>query len=151
MVSIIEYEEKYVADFREMNMEWLQKFNLLEPADVLVLDNPKHEILDKGGYIFLAIHDGVIVGSAALLNEHNDVYEFAKMCVRTAFQRRGIAKLLIENCLQKAKQVSATKIILYSNSQLQTAIGLYEQYGFKHIPVTDSPFVSADVKMVLSL
>src|SRR5712672_1924091 len=47
---------------------------------------------------------------------------------------------------QKAK-----KIFLYSNSQLQTALKLYEKYGFRHVPVTGAPFVTADVKMELIL
>ena len=151
MVSIIEYEERYAAEFRQMNMEWLEKYQLLEPPDLLVLNDPKGAILDAGGYIFLALADGVVIGSSALLKEHDGVFELAKMYVRPAFQGKGISKLLIEKCLEKAKQLQAKTLLLYSNSQLQTAIRLYEKYGFVHVPVTDSPFVTADIKMVLSL
>jgi hypothetical protein len=34
---------------------------------------------------------------------------------------------------------------------LQTALGLYEKFGFQHIEVLDSPFETADVKMELHL
>ena len=151
MVSIIEYEERYSADFKRMNIEWLEKYGLLEPPDLLVLNNPKGAILDAGGYIFLAVVDGVVAGSSALQKEHDGVYELAKMAVRPAFQGKGISKLLMEKCLEKAKQLQAKTVLLYSNSQLQTAIRLYEKYGFVHVPVTDSPFVTADVKMSLTL
>jgi GNAT superfamily N-acetyltransferase len=69
--------------------------------------------------------------------------------VDPAFQGQGISKLLIEQCLRKAKEIGAGKLLLWSNSQLQTAISLYTQYGFQHVPVIDSPFVTANVKMEL--
>jgi len=47
--------------------------------------------------------------------------------------------------------LNAEKITLYSNSQLQTALQLYEQFGFIHVEVKDSPLLTADVKMELSL
>ena len=59
------------------------------------------------------------------------------------------AKLIkLDFTLNKDK---AAKLILFSNSQLTTAISLYEKYGFKHIAATDSPFLTADIKMELSL
>jgi GNAT superfamily N-acetyltransferase len=73
------------------------------------------------------------------------------MAVAPSARGKGISRLLMEQCLGKAKQLNAICILLYSNSQLKTAIALYEKYGFKHIPVTDSPFVTADVKMELYL
>ena len=72
---------------------------------------------------------------------------WAKMSVAPAFRGRGISKLLIEQCLQKAREIKVGKLILYSNSQLQTAIRLYTKYGFQHVPVIGTPFVTADVKM----
>lgn len=151
MIHIIEYADRYSADFRRLNLEWLEKYNLLESHDLMVLDNPRGNVLDRGGYIWLAL-DGPdpvaqVIGTAALMHEHDDCYELAKMSVAPAFQGRGISKLLIEQCLQKAREIKVGKLILYSNSQLQTAIRLYTKYGFQHIPVVDTPFVTADVKM----
>jgi len=51
--------------------------------------------------------------------------------------------------LQKVKELGGKKLILFSNHQLQTALKLYEKYGFKNVEVTDSPFETADVKMEL--
>ncbi len=79
------------------------------------------------------------------------MYELAKMAVTASFQGKGISKLLIEKCLEPAKKFNAKKIMLYSNSQLTAAIALYAKYGFKHIDASDSPFVTADIKMELFL
>jgi len=53
--------------------------------------------------------------------------------------------------LDKARELKAKKIFLYSNSQLQTAIALYKKYGFVHVDASNSPLLSADVKMELAL
>lgn len=151
MVEIIEYEHKYLEDFKRLNIEWLEKYGLAEQHDFDVLNDPQTLILDGGGYLFLASENGVIVGSAALVNEHDGIYELAKMAVDPIARGKGIGKILIERCLQKTKEIKAKKILLYSNSQLTTAISMYKKYGFVHIPVIDSPFVTADVKMELSL
>lgn len=151
MIEIINYADEYEADFKNLNLEWLNKYNLAESHDLEILNDPHKTILDNGGCIFLAKSADAIVGSAALIHEGEGLYELAKMSVTTAFQGKGISKMLIEKCLGKAKELKATKLILFSNSQLTTAISLYEKYGFKHIAATDSPFVTADIKMELSL
>lgn len=149
MATIIDFEEKYSPEFRALNMEWLETYQLLESHDVEVLDDPVGTILQHGGYIFLAMEDDQVVGTSALMNEQDGLYELAKMTVAPASRGKGISKLLIEKCLDKAKEIGAKKLLLWSNSQLQTAIHLYSSYGFKHVEVTGSPFVTADVKMEL--
>ncbi len=151
MVEIIEYEEKYFEEFKTINLEWLEKYHLTEESDLEVLNDPQKKILDGGGCIYLAKAGDVIIGSAALIKTHDNIYELAKMAVVPAFHGKGIGKILLERCLEKAKEMKAEKLILYSNSQLKAALIMYEKYGFRHIPVIDSPFVTADVKMELSL
>jgi putative acetyltransferase len=151
MVTIIEYKDRYIADFRQLNLEWLEKYHLVESHDLEVLDDPKATILDGGGAIFLALLDNEIIGTAALMREHGDCFELVKMSVAPLHRGKGISKLLIGRCLGKAREIGVQKLVLYSNSQLQTAIKLYEQYGFQHVPVVDSPFVTADIKMELQI
>jgi ribosomal protein S18 acetylase RimI-like enzyme len=42
------------------------------------------------------------------------------------------------------------RIILYSNTKLETAIALYRKLGFKEIPL-DGPYKRSDIKMELLL
>lgn len=151
LVEIIDYSSNYQPDFKKLNLEWLDLYGLTESHDLMVLDDPQGTIINRGGFIFLAMHNNQVVGSAALMKEHEGVYELAKMCVAKAFRGKGISKMLIERCLEKAKELDAKKLILFSNHQLTTAIGLYKKYGFEHVEVVDSPFTTADVKMELSL
>jgi len=150
-IRIIPYQEKQHAIFKQLNLEWLDYYHLTESHDLMVLDDPSGTILDRGGFIWLAEADGEIVGSAALMKEHEGVFELAKMAVISTHRGKGISKLLIDTCLKKAREIGAAKLILFSNHQLQTAIRLYESYGFRHVELKDSPFETADVKMELIL
>ncbi len=149
--GIILYEERYKEDFRSLNLEWLEKYNLAESHDLEILDDPRSTILDHGGFIWLAVADERVVGSAALIKVTNDEYELAKMAVAADYRGRGISKLLIQTCISQAKKIGAKKMTLFSNHQLLTALKLYEKYGFYYVDVEDSPFETADVKMEMIL
>jgi putative acetyltransferase len=150
-IEIIDYEGRYQSVFKELNAEWLYQYNLMEDLDMETLNDPKRMILDAGGVIYLAKYEDQIVGSAALIPEHHGAYELAKMAVAKEFRNRGISRLLIERCLEMAKTLGATKVTLFSNHQLKAALVLYEKYGFQYVPVEDSPFATADIKMELKL
>ena len=151
MTEIIDYSNEYADDFKQLNLEWLTKYNLAESHDLEIINDPKRTILDNGGYIYLAKEGDKIIGTAGLANEGNSVFELVKMAVAPAFRGRGISKILMDKCLNKARELKAKKIFLYSNSQLVTAIELYKKYGFVHVDASNSPLVTADVKMELSL
>ncbi len=150
-LRIIPYNDQHADDFKRINWQWLEQYNLLEPRDIEVLSNPKETILDAGGAIFIAEYDGKVIGTAALMREHDGTVELAKMGVIEEFRGRGISKLLLDACLQKARDWKARKVVLFSNHQLSSALSLYKKYGFRDIPVTGSPFDTADVKMELKL
>ena len=150
MVEIIDYSGEYAEDFRDLNLEWLDGYNLTESHDLEVINHPKEAILDKGGYIFLAKEGDRIIGTAGIANEGDSIYELVKMTVTPEFRGKGISKMLIEKCLEKARELKAKKIFLYSNSQLQTAISLYKKYGFVHVDASKSPLLTADVNMEMT-
>lgn len=150
-IKIIPYSKSHHEAFRQLNLEWLNHYNLAEPYDLEILDDPEKMILQKGGFIWMAEAEGKLVGSAALIKEHDDEYELAKMAVTDAFRGKGISKMLIETCLQKARELNAKKMLLFSNHQLTTALALYEKYGFRHVVPHNSPFETADVRMELVL
>ncbi len=149
MISIVPFTKEYSDDFKRLNLEWLEKFNLTEPEDFEVLDDPIGKVIDRDGFIWLALEDDEIVGSAALVKISEGKFELAKMAVTESSQGKGIGKMLLKKCLESAKEAAANEIILFSNSQLASAIKLYEKYGFKHIEVENSPYQTADVKMSL--
>lgn len=151
MITISAYEDQYQPDFRRLNMEWLEKYALTEPHDLEVLDDPRGAVLNKGGFIFLAFDGPKVIGTAGLYREPDNSFELVKMTVDPGYRGRGISKLLLDRCISAARDAGAGLVFLFSSSKLSTALQLYEKYGFRHVPVENSPFETADVKMELSL
>jgi ribosomal protein S18 acetylase RimI-like enzyme len=150
-MEIVEYENKYQPEFKRLNLEWLDKYGLTESHDLEILDDPQGMVIDKGGCIFLAIDGEKVIGTAGLWKKNEKEYELVKMTVDPAHQGQGISKLLLDRCIDEVSKLKAEKIFLFSNSQLKTALKLYEKYGFRNVAVTDNPMLTADVKMELSL
>jgi putative acetyltransferase len=150
-IRIIPYQKEHHAAFKQLNLEWLDHYNLTESLDLMILNDPEGTIISKGGFIWMAEANGAIIGSAGLMKEHEGVYELVKMAVTTGYQGKGISRLLIDTCLAKAKEIGAIKVTLYSNHQLTRAVGLYEKYGFRHVPLVNSPLETADIRMELIL
>jgi ribosomal protein S18 acetylase RimI-like enzyme len=151
MAVIIDYEDQYQKDFQRLNLEWLEKFNLVESHDLEVLNQPREIVINGGGFIFLLKDNDVIIGSAGIYKVNDEEFELIKMYVAPEYRGKKYGEMLLQHCLAKAKETKASKIILYSNSKLQTAIRMYERFGFKHVDVINAPFETADVKMELVL
>lgn len=151
MPQIIPFTSNYQREFKQLNMEWLEHYGLVESHDLEILDDPQGTVIGGGGKIYLVKIGDKIVGTAGLWKEDEESYELIKMAVDPLYRGRGISRLLMDHCLMEAKKLNAKKVFLYSNSQLTTALKLYEKYGFKFIEPKNSPFSTADVKMELYL
>jgi len=150
-INIIPYRSEHHALFKQLNLEWLEHYHLVESHDLMILDDPEGTVLQNGGFIWMAEVDGKIVGCAGLMKESEGEFELIKMTVTEDYRGKGISRLLIEQCLATAKEIGAKKVSLFSNHQLRTALSLYEKYGFYHVEVVNSPMETADVRMELML
>ena len=112
-IQIINFSEERRESIKTLNYEWLEKYFRVEEGDIKSLSNPQTEIIDKGGFIFYAKLNDVIIGTASLLKKSDLVYEIGKMAVTESAQGLGIGKLLLEHCIQVAKQKGIHKLILY--------------------------------------
>src|SRR5450755_522587 len=57
-VQIVDYTPAHHAAFRQLNEEWITQYFRMEESDYKSLDHPQEYILDKGGHIFMAMHEG---------------------------------------------------------------------------------------------
>lgn len=150
-MKIIYYKKEHQYDFERLNKEWMSKYFDLEPLDIQLLSNPEEFILKDGGTILFAEYQGHIIGTVALVVVNQNVYELAKMTVDEAYHGLGAGKFLCRSAIEEAKKRNAEKVILYTNSRLETAINIYRKFGFKNIPVDGQPFKRANIKMELIL
>ncbi len=147
-MKIIDYKEEYRGPFKELNIQWISQNFQVEEVDYNVLNDPEQYILKDGGCILLVEENGEIIGTAALMNEGHNIFELTKMTVDERFRGRSMGYQLGLAVLEKAKQLQAKKVILFSNKVHNgNAINLYHKLGFKEIPLGQSVFVRADIKM----
>lgn len=151
VANIVGYEPKHREHFRALNHEWITRYFALEEADRKALDDPEVYILGRGGFIFMAEYQGAVVGTCALIKNPDDSFELAKMAVTESAQGLGIGYLLGAAAIAKAKAEGAARVELLTNSRLIPAIRLYAKLGFVQVPLSESEYERADVKMVLQL
>ena len=147
-IEIIPFENRYAADFKRLNLEWLEKYFAVEPGDEDVLSRP-HRIIEKGGALLLAKCGTEIIGTCAVIYEGGGHFEISKTSVTAAFQGNGIGRRLLSAALGAFKDLGGKELHLETNSVLASAIALYESSGFVHAQrPTPSPFARANVYMV---
>ena len=132
---------EHLNDFVYLNEEWISKYFSLEEADLKLASNPG-EVIENKGYIFSLVEENKVVGVCALFNEGNGVYELARMAVSPNYQGRGFGNVLMEACISKAQSIGANKVYLISNTKLDSAIKLYEKFGFVTIQKGQHPVYS---------
>jgi len=110
-----------------------------EPLEVrIIVSHP-----DLRLYVFRDEESWRIVGMASFkidkvrMLTHNYTKGFiGDVVVNTDYRGRGIGKILMEKCIEKARQIGAKQVNLTSNPNnpsRTTAIKLYEKLGFQKI------------------
>lgn len=154
-ITIVAYTPRWRADFARLNLEWLQRWFVVEPIDREVLGDPETHLLAGGGRVLFAIAreaDGRehAVGTVALLHEGDGVYELTKMAVSPDLRGSGIGRQLMVAALDTFRALGGRELFLESSSKLSPALALYESVGFRHHPAPrpGSHYTRADVYMV---
>lgn len=151
-VQIVDFEPKYAKAFRQLNIEWISAFFKMEEPDYRALNSPEY-IIDRGGFIFVALFNNKPVGVCALIKGSNPKYDFelAKMAVSPKVQGKGIGWLLGKAVVEKSKSEGAKKIFLESNTILGPAINLYRKLGFNEVKRIHSEYERTNIRMELTL
>lgn len=140
------------AAFRDINLEWIERFFAVEAKDRDVLDHPHKYILDPGGAILIAEDDGAPVGVVALMVMGEGSVELAKMGVRPQAQGKGAGRALMAGAIAKARAMGMRRVYIETNSVLAAALKLYRDAGFEPLKVAvPSPYARADVQLELFL
>lgn len=152
-VEIVDYLPKYQEVFRSLNVEWISKYFTMEESDYKALDDPQGYILDKGGFILVALYEGKPLGVCALIKMNDGEYDFelAKMAVSPKAQGKNVGFLLANAIIEKAKSLGASKIYLESNTILKPAINLYHKLGFQKVAGKPTPYARCNIQMELTL
>ena len=149
-VIVTDFLSQYSNKFYKLNKAWIEESWVLEDSDKKDLLNPD-KIVENGGQVFFALEDKIAIGTVAMIKISNDRFELAKMTVQEDFRGKGIANMLMDQCLDFAKQKNAKEIFLISNDSLTIARNLYDKYGFKEVDLDSSKYDRGNVKMILKI
>ena len=150
MIEIVGFNKKYSEQFFILNKTWIEESWHLEDSDKKDLLNPD-KIVDNGGQVFFALENKIAIGTVAMIKNSDDRFELAKMTVQDDFRGKGIANMLMVECLKFAKENKAKEIFLISNDSLKVARNLYDKYGFKEVDLDSKKYDRGNVKMRLTL
>lgn len=150
-IRIVDFAPQWRADFARLNIEWLERWFVVEPIDRTVLEDPETHLLADGGRVLFAV-DGAqrALGTVALKHEGDGVYELTKMAVDSRLRGGGLGRLLILGALERFRAMDGRELFLECNTKLTPALKLYESVGFRHYPAPrpGSHYARADVYMV---
>lgn len=150
-VRIVDYHPRWREDFARLNIEWLERWFVVEPIDREVLGDPETHLLAGGGRILFAVdaHERAL-GTVALLPYADGSVELTKMAVAPELRGGGIGRRLMGGAIAAFAQMGGRELFLESSTKLAPALKLYESVGFRHRPAPrpGSHYQRADVYMV---
>jgi GNAT superfamily N-acetyltransferase len=148
---IVDFEAEHASAFRDLNLIWIEDGFSVEESDRRVLDHPQVEIIDRGGFIFVAMLDDEIAGVCALIPSGPRLYQLAKMAVSPAIRGRGIGRKLANAAIDRARDKGATAVELFTNTVLAPAMGLYNSLGFTPAAFEGAEHARSNIRMLLTL
>jgi ribosomal protein S18 acetylase RimI-like enzyme len=95
----------------------------------------------------VAVHEGRIVGSVMLFPRETATYggsleappwpELRLLAVSPEARGMGVGRLLVDECVRRARASGATELGLHTSRSMETAIGMYRRMGFVRAPEHD--------------
>jgi ribosomal-protein-alanine N-acetyltransferase len=89
-----------------------------------------HELSNSSGFNFIAQDDGQTICGFVFSIIVADELSIHNIATHPEFQRRGIARRLLETTIERARERGATNAYLEVRSKNSRAIDLYQKLGF---------------------
>lgn len=119
----------------------LEEFGVNQPGTVY-FDSSTDSLYElfsaeENAIYFIAEKQGELIGACGLYPTKGlpeGCIELVKFYLKKEFRGLGIGKHLMELSLEQAKKWNFKSVYLESLPELNTAVGMYEKAGFRHIP-----------------
>ena len=132
-----EYDDEIISLILDIqNKESKINLSLQEQPDLLDI---RHAYQDKGGQFWIALSQGKVIGTIALMMKEDHCAILKKFFVDAKFRSRGVGSALYQELLTFAKAQNVKHIILDTPSVAHAAHHFYEHAGFYQIRTEDLP------------
>jgi putative acetyltransferase len=137
----------------------LEDFNANKPGTVYfdpTTDHLSDVFVAAGSKYFIAEENGVMLGGAGIYPTANlpeDTCELVRLYLAASARGRGIGKILMQHCIDAAKEKGFKKIYLETMPELHIAVPMYEKFGFSYLngPLGNSGHDGCDIWMIKNL
>jgi putative acetyltransferase len=139
-INIRTIEEKDNAALAKLIRATLEEFGANHPGTVYFDESTDH-LFDifhntSGAVYYIAEFDGKIVGGGGIFPTAGlpaDTCELVKMYLYPQVRRIGLGRLLIQKCLDYARESGYKNIYIETMPELKQALNTYEKFGFRYI------------------
>ncbi len=137
----------------------LSEFGANKPGTVFFdpTTDALHELFQlPGSFYLVAEENSELLGGAGIFPSAGlpeGVCELVKMYLHKAARGKGLGRLLINQCLEKAKGLGYKKVYLETMPELGKAVSVYEKFGFTYLtgPMGNTGHFGCDVWMIKEL
>jgi DNA-binding MarR family transcriptional regulator/N-acetylglutamate synthase-like GNAT family acetyltransferase len=152
-VSVLDYKPSLKKYFNQLAGSWLLGVlnGKLEKEDEFTLKNPDKAYLETGGFVFFALYKNKVVGCVALKRLSEDKFEFCKLYIDPETRKLGIATKLIERCISRCRENSASDLWLQTTNAMQEAHKLYYKFGFNEAKAPKEMLVLKRTEKIMCL
>lgn len=158
-VSIRRIRQKDNAAIAGIIRSCLEEFGANKPGTVYFDTTTDHlyELFQqKNSVYYVAELDGEILGGGGIFPSQGlpeDTCELVKMYLVPASRGKGVGAMIINGCINFAKESGFRNIYIETMPELTVAIGVYEKFGFVYLdnPLGNTGHFGCDVWMLKSI
>ena len=124
-----------------LNVETFRKefdFSNLFEKDVLESFGEYAGGLEYPSMLWVAEKDGVVIGSVSIYGRGESEGQLRWFCVTPELQSIGIGSMLLEKALAFCDEKGYKDIYLWTIDILESALHLYDKYGFRRVEFKDN-------------
>lgn len=118
----------------------LMEFNAAKPGTVYFDETTDHLsdafTQERSAYFVMVVGEEIAGGAGFYPTEGlpENTCELVKIYLAKEFRRKGFGEMLLQKCMEEAKNEGYKKMYLESMPELTNAIPLYEKNGFTYLP-----------------
>ena len=149
-IKIIPYNSSHKEKFICLNTAWIKKSFEVEPQDLEMLDHIE-DYIQIGAVIYVALYKNQVISTCMIVPKDADTWEICKFATDKHYEGNGAGSLIFEKCLDYAKIHHAKKIIIVTNTILDSAMHLYTKFGFQPVPIDNMEYNRVNIQLELKL